>query len=257
MSLEAYADALTEAFQGYRRGGAQEAEALARRVRFEQHDLVNSLLAYDGGWLAGVAALAVRGDAGRVAGFAIVPHSRGRGRGRELFAALVGRARASGLRRLSLEVSAGNEPARRLYERAGMRRTRDLLIMERADGGRGDSTLKEADADALLRHFWRLHAVRPAWQRDLPALLAASLRGFYLGESARPSAYALLGRGLDGNTYVSDLAAAGRGAARSLAAGLGGALKVVNEPEESLFVEPLLAAGFFASERQHEMHMSL
>jgi ribosomal protein S18 acetylase RimI-like enzyme len=258
VSLETYAAAFTEAFRGYRANVWRDAAALARHVRFEQHDLVNSLLAYDGDALAGVAALAVRGDAGWVGGFAVTPGLRGRGRGRELFSALLARARGAGLRRLSLEVLADNTAARRLYEWAGMRITRDLLIMERKAGGDAAPTLVEADTEALLRHFARLHAVRPVWQRDLPALLAASLRGLYLGEAARPDAYALFGLGRD--TYVSDLAAADADAARALAAGLGGVagpLRIVNEPEGSLFVEPLLAGGFVLTDRQHEMHMSL
>ncbi|HEV3467946.1 MAG TPA: GNAT family N-acetyltransferase [Pyrinomonadaceae bacterium] len=261
MSLEEYAAAFTAAFEGYQFPIALDGAALARRVRFEQYDLANSLLAYDGGALAGVAALAVRGEAGWVAGFAVVQGQRGRGRGRELMSALVGRARTLGLRRLSLEVLARNTPARRLYERAGMRVERDLLIMERAGGARGAAAAPdEAPARELLRHFERLHAVRPAWQRDLPALLAARLRGFRVGPADAPRAYALVGRALDGSDYISDLAAADAGAARELCGRLGaaaGTLKIVNEPEHSLFARPLLESGFVETERQHEMHMSL
>ncbi|HWS54576.1 MAG TPA: GNAT family N-acetyltransferase, partial [Pyrinomonadaceae bacterium] len=180
VSLAEYAAALTAAFRGYQFRILMDAGALARRVRLEQYDLENSLLAYDGEALVGVASLAVRGDAGWVAGLAVVPEQRGRGRGRELMTVTVERARALGLSRLSLEVLSRNAGARRLYEWAGMRVERDVLIMERA----GDVTrpgdvgpLREAAAAELLRHFWRLHAVRPAWQRDLPSLLAASLRG--------------------------------------------------------------------------------
>jgi ribosomal protein S18 acetylase RimI-like enzyme len=264
VSLEEYAAAFTAAFQGYQFPIAMDAAALARRVRFEQYDLENSLLAYDGEALAGVAGLAVRGDAGWVAGFGVVPEQRGRGRGRELMSALLERARALGLRRLSLEVLARNTAARALYERAGMRVERDVLIMERAeDGAGGDGpgvALQEAEPAELLRHFARLHAVRPAWQRDLPSLLVANLRGLRLGEPGRPRAYALLGRPKPDGTYVSDLAAAGEPDARALCDGLvtvAGTLKIVNEPEHSLFVRPLLERGFVETERQHEMHLTL
>jgi ribosomal protein S18 acetylase RimI-like enzyme len=263
VSLAEYAAAFTSAFRGYHFPVSFDAGGLARRVRFEQYDLENSLLAYgEGGEVAGVAALAVRGEAGWVAGLAVVPEQRGRGRGRELMSALLERARASGLRRLSLEVLARNAAARTLYERAGMRVERDVLIMERVGNNLGATgpALREAASGALLAHFARLHPVRPAWQRDLPALLVANLRGLCVGDPERPEAYALIGRARDGNAYISDLAAADADSASALAAGLGGGagtLKIVNEPEHSLFVRPLSENGFVETERQHEMHLTL
>ncbi|MET0626375.1 MAG: GNAT family N-acetyltransferase [Pyrinomonadaceae bacterium] len=270
LSLEAFAAAFTNAFQGYYHAVSHDGASLARRVRAEQYDLVNSLVAYAGREVAGIAALAVRGRRGWCAGFGIVPELRGRGRGRELMSAFVARAREAGLRRLSLEVMAPNVAARRLYERAGMSVTRDLLVLERPAGGaaEGDETKtprrarapKEATAEELLAHYWRLHAEPPAWQRELASLLAADLRGFYVGPRARPRAYALTGQGQDGNTYVSDLAAAGEAQAEELCAALGrtpGVLRIVNEPEQSPFAAPLLRHGFAEVTRQHEMSMEL
>lgn len=268
VSLEEYAAAFTSAFSGYRIPIVLDARALATRVRYEQYALENSLVAYEGDELAGVAALAVRGESGWVAGLALVPGQRGRGRGRELMAALVERARGCGVRRLSLEVLAGNLAARRLYESAGMAVTRDLLLMERAgaavEGARafeGAGALKEAPPRELLAHFARLHAEPPSWPRDLPALFAkANTRGFYTGARAAPDAYALLSYGRDGNTYVGDLAAAEARHAEALSAalaGLPGTLKIVNEPEHSLFTRPLLARGFVETDRQHEMATDL
>ena len=259
VSLVDYAAAFSAGFRGYLLPFSMDAGALARRVRLGQYDLENSLLAYEGDEVAGVAALAVRGEEGWVAGFGVVPERRGAGVGREMMAALVERARACGLRHLSLEVLKGNEAARRLYESAGMRATRDLLIMERA-GAEGGTTLDEAEPGELLRHFARLHAVRPAWQRDLPSLLAARLDGYRLGPADAPRAYALVGRGPDAAPYVSDLAAEDAPAARELCRGLAGlapVLKLINEPEDGLFVEPLRESGFVETTRQHELHMDL
>ncbi|MCA1620920.1 MAG: GNAT family N-acetyltransferase [Acidobacteria bacterium] len=274
VSLEAFAAAFTDAFRGYYHTVSHDGASLARRVRLEQYDLANSLLAYDGREVVGVAALAVRGRRGWCAGFGIVPGSRGRGRGRGLMSALVARAREAGLRRLSLEVMAPNVAARRLYEWAGMSVTRDLLVLERAAARAGDEAAArgasitprraraagEASAEELLAHYWRLHAEPPAWQRELASLLAADLRGLYFGPRARPRAYALTGRAPDGNTYVSDLAAAGAAEAEELCAALArtpGALRVVNEPEQSPFAAPLLRHGFAEVTRQHEMTMEL
>lgn len=269
VSLEAFAAAFTDAFQGYYHHVSHDGASLARRVRFEQYDLANSLVAYDGREVAGVAALAVRGRRGWCAGFGIVPGLRGRGRGRELMSAFVARARGAGLRRLSLEVMTPNVAARRLYERAGMSVTRDLLVLERTADARAPKTPrtpprprapKEAAAEELLAHYTRLHAEPPAWQRELASLLAADLRGLYVGPRARPRAYALTGQSQNGDTYISDLAAAGEAEAEQMCAALSrtpGALRVVNEPERSPFAAPLLRHGFAEVVRQHEMTMEL
>src|SRR5437588_698292 len=261
VSLEEYAAGFTASFVGYHFNLTLDAARLARKIRVEQHDLQHSLIAYEGDELVGIAALAIRGEAGWVGGFGVVPRRRGRGLGRLLMAALLDEARACRLRRLSLEVLAQNAAARRLYEGAGMRVTRDLLILARAvasgeeagavggdpsrveesDSSNTDSlnadssnsgslksdssgwlksdsstpdSLKEAAPAELLSHFARLHAEPPAWQRDVPSLLAGRARGFYLGERARPRAYALMSDGLDGNAYFSDLAATASATAR-------------------------------------------
>lgn len=264
VSLEAYAAAINSSFEGYPVQISFNAPMLARRVRVEQHDLESSFVALDGDEPIGMAGLAIRGGRGWVSGFGVVPAWRRRGLGRRLMSALLERARVCGLRSLSLEVLAGNDAARRLYEGAGMRVTRDLLVLERpADYvacGVRRRALAEAPADELLRHYWRLHAEPPAWQRALSALLAAELRGLYVGGRRRPRAYALLGQGRDGNTYVSDFAAADAAAAADICAALdhvGGAVKVINEPEHSPSVAPLLEHGFREVLRQHEMSMEL
>ncbi len=278
VSLEEYAAAFTAAFQGYQFPVAVDAAWLARRARIEQHDLQQSFLVYDGDAVVGVSGMAIRGYAGWVCGFGVIPERRRRGLGREMMRALVERARACGLRRLSLEVLVRNTAARRLYEGAGMQVSRDLLMLDRAapqpvpddaaaSKGGAPARLKEAVPGLreaatleLLGHFARLHAAPPAWQRDLPCLLAGRTRGLYLGERARPRAYALLSEWTDGNTYLSDLAASDAASAEELCgalAGLAGTLKVLNESEHSLFVGPLLERGFVETERQHEMVMSL
>jgi predicted GNAT family acetyltransferase len=232
-------------------------------VRYEQHDLVNSLVALDGAEAVGMAVLAARGTRGWVGGFGVVPAWRGRGLGRRLMSELVERARAAGLRRLSLEVLAGNTAAIRLYEQAGMRVTRDLLVMERPAGWatapRG-AVAREAPAAELLEHFTRLHPEPPAWQREPASLLAANLLGLYLGRRSRPRAYALVRHTREGETFLSDLAAADARQARAMCAALGhvgGALKINNEPEQSPYAAPLLEHGFREVLRQHEMSMEL
>lgn len=262
LSLEAYAAAINACFEGYPVQVTFTAPMLARRVRFEQHDLESSLLARDGDETIGMAGLAIRGGRGWVSGFGVVPAWRRRGLGRRLMSALLERARAYGLRRLSLEVLAGNDAARALYEVAGMRVTRDLLVLDRpADYAARGGAPKEAPAFELLRHYWRLHPEPPAWQREMACLLAADLRGFYVGDRRRPRAYALVGYGrADGYTYLSDLAAADAAHAEEMCAaldGLGGTVRAVNEPERGPFAAALRRHGFAEAMRQHEMTMEL
>lgn len=265
MSLEAFAAAFMSAFEGYPAPVSVDAVWLARRVRYEQHDLLNSLVVFDGAEVAGLAVLAARGARGWCGGFGVVPRWRGRGLARRLMSEMVGRARDSGLRRLSLEVLQGNTAAIRLYERAGMRVTRDLLVMERPAEWKAATTSRgaapqEAPAAELLEHFTRLHPEPPAWQREPAGLLAAKLRGLYLGPRSRPRAYVLVKYTAEGEAHLSDLAAADARQARAMCAALGGlgcALSIKNEPERSPYVAPLLEHGFVEVLRQHEMTMEL
>jgi ribosomal protein S18 acetylase RimI-like enzyme len=269
VSLAEFAKAFTAGFEGYAHPVVLDAPRLARFVRLDNYDLESSFVAYEGGEVAGVAVVAVRASAGWVPALGVVPHRRGRGLGRRMMSALLGRARASGLRSLKLEVLAGNATARRIYEELGMRVTRDLVLLERtaelaADAARPTRrrTLKEAEPAELLAHFARLHAAAPQWSRDLSTLLLKDgLRGLYLSARAGPRAYALLSAGTDGATYLTDLAAGSAEDARELTAaltrGVVGRLRVLNEPEESPFIAPLFDNGFVETDRQHEMQLVL
>jgi ribosomal protein S18 acetylase RimI-like enzyme len=264
--LEAFAAAFTAGFEGYRVKIAVDAAWLARRVRHEQHDLFNSLVVLEGAEAVGMAVLGVRGKRGWVGGFGVVPRWRGRGLGRRLMSELVARARAAGLRRLSLEVLEGNTAAVRLYERFGMRVTRDLLVLERPAEWASDAKTRsaaapqEAPAAELLEHFTRLHPEPPVWQREPASLLAADLRGLYLGARTRTRAYVLVRHTREGEMFLADLAAADERQARAMCAVLchvGAELKINNEPEHGPFAAPLLECGFRVLLRQHEMTMEL
>lgn len=267
LSLEAYAAAFTEGFRGYHRTLESDAPKMSRLGRVYNYDFHHSLVAYEGEEIVGVAVLAIRGERGWCGGFGVAPAFRRRGVGRALMSAMLASARDAGLRRLSLEVSEHNPTARRLYEWAGLRVTRDLLLIERAEGVEHapreleGGPLEEAAVSELLSHFARLHRVAPAWQRDLPTMLAGLSRGLRLGPRESPRAYALVSEGADGETYVIDLAAESAEDARELTAALArrvaGRVRVLNEPEESLFVAPLLENGFAEFERQREMTIEL
>ena len=130
VSLAEFASAFTAGFEGYAHPVVLDAPRLARFVRLDNYDLENSLVAYEGGEAVGVAVIAARASAGWVPALGVVPHRRGRGLGRRMMAALLERARASGLQRLTLDVIVRNVTARRIYEELGMRVTRDLVLRE-------------------------------------------------------------------------------------------------------------------------------
>ncbi len=262
VSLDGLAAAFNAGFAGYFYPPQMTVEILARRVRMEHLDLQSSLLVDAEEKFVGLALLGLRGREGWCGGFGIAPEFRGRGFAHQVMAEFVARARGCGVKKLRLEVLTRNTPAICLYEHAGMRVTRDLLILERKRDSELSATnrlqeLKEAGPEDLLRHFERLHGWPMAWQRDFPSLLSADgLHGVYLGDRGAPDAYALLVTRPDGITQVIDLGAADEEHADMLSAGIAqrcGALRVVNEPEESLFIDALMAHGFTEQERQHEM----
>jgi GNAT superfamily N-acetyltransferase len=267
VTLEELAAAFVAAFAGYFYPMPLTAEQLSRRVRFEHLDISRSLLAYDADKLVGMALLGLRQHVAWVGGFGITLEYRGRGRARELMTALVEEARRAQALTLTLEVLRQNSAAIHLYERAGMTTARELIIYEReanaASPSHSKAQLMEAPPIELLQHFQRLHAHPPAWQRDQAALLVMEgLQGLYLGEREMPQAYALFREGPNEKTYIVDLAARHPAEASALCAGLTAhahqkSLRIINEPESSIFCEALKAHGFVESERQHEMRMAL
>lgn len=267
VTLEQLTAAFVAAFAEYFYPMPLTAEQLSRRVRFEHLDISHSLLAYDADRLVGMALLGLRQDVAWVGGFGITQEYRGRGRAHELMTALMEEARRCQARTLMLEVLSQNVAAIRLYERAGMTKTRDLIIYEREAGATAHAhsraTLYEAPPAELLQHFQRLHVHTPAWQRDLSALLVMDeLRGIYLGEREMPKAYALFREGPNEKTYLVDLAARHPADADALCAGLTAhvdqkSLRIINEPEGSIFCEALSAHGFVQTACQHEMRMAL
>lgn len=100
------------------------------------------LLRDDAGTAAGLLCVQRVGDEAELYRIAVVPEARRRGLGGWLLRRLLDDARASGVRRLHLEVREGNVAARRLYVRAGF-----------AEAGRRPGYY-HAPAEAAVVYVW-------------------------------------------------------------------------------------------------------
>jgi GNAT superfamily N-acetyltransferase len=265
-ALDTLADLFTRSFADYFYPVNLSAENLAQQMRVESIDLWHSLVMLVDEQPVGIALLARRGERVWCGGFGITLPWRGRGLAQALAEAMIDQARQSGARTLTLEVLTRNERAVRLYTRAGLRITRDLLIVEWRRPkdvlpSKTDASLITTSADELLEHFRLLHPVAAAWQRELATLI---LRGGLLGEALRMNkdtmAYVLYQKGSNGGLRLADLAAQDATQAELLLAALqsrSNHLVSVNEPTNSPLTTAFDAAGFVEIDRQHEMIIEL
>lgn len=264
LSLEALAELFTRSFEAYFYPGVTTAAILARRVAVESIDLLHSPVLLVAGEPAGIALLARRGARAWCGGFGIVAAQRGRGYAHAMAAELLRVAREAGAGTLTLEVLTRNTPALRVYEAAGLRITRRLLVLA---WRRGDeeppplTPLAELPPDALtLSHFAAMHPAPAAWQREPAALLVApGLRGMALEEGGAVAAYALVS-GDETGLRIGDLGARDEPAARRLLAALqarAAGLTSINEPAESPLTAAFLRAGFVVADEQHELTIAL
>ena len=219
-------------------------------------ELPASRVAVEDGEPVAFAFLALRGDEGWIGGMGTLPTHRRRGLGEEALKAVLAEAEARGARSVRLEVIEQNEPARRLYEKLGFERERDLnvWILDSAP----PQVTKAQPADPAEAHAW-IRANRRAqepWQRADETLERMQGRGLAHEALTVGGDGAALYRG----SGVLQLAARDEKAAANLLAAVaaqGDGLRFVNVPEG----DPANAALAFLKAklqlRQHEMRASL
>jgi ribosomal protein S18 acetylase RimI-like enzyme len=158
-------------------------ESYADRCRVHSVDLAHSVVARDAtGRIIGYAMLARRGDRGWCGDFGVVPEWRGRGIGHRMMEAFLEQARLAGVRSVTLEVWSENQPARRIYERAGFRAVREFVALRAeaatltaASGEGEEGRVRPSDASVLFDWFAAEDAQQmPTWERQLWSLVAAS-----------------------------------------------------------------------------------
>lgn len=218
-SVEELAQLFARGFEGYFVPVRADAVALAQRLRADQVDLAQSLVASEDGKPLALALAARRGWTRRVAAMGVATEARGQGLGRALMERLEADARAAGERRLLLEVLEPNEAAAGLYRSCGFRVRRALVGFAReAFEPAEDATLRELDPAAFARRWAMEGPEDPPWQLAAESLAtaAAPARAFALGDSA----FALFAEtgdaGLQLRALMTAREARGQGRARQL-----------------------------------------
>lgn len=219
-------------------------------------DLAASRVALENGEPAAFAFLALRGDEGWIGGMGTLPGHRRRGLGGEALSEVLAEAKSRGAKSVRLEVIEQNQPARRLYEKLGFRRERDLnvWILDSAP----PRVTKAQPADPVEAHAW-IKAHRRAqepWQRADETLDHMLARGLAYEALTLDGQGAALYRG----NGVLQLAAPDEKVAVHLLAAVGAqgdGLRFVNVPGADPANAALALLKAQLQLRQHEMRVTI
>lgn len=247
----ALAALFTAGYEGYWFPIALDAPAFALMAETMDVDLGLSRVAVEDGAPVGIVLVARREGESWIGGMGVVASHRRRGIGEATMVAALDAARTAGVERVTLEVLEQNEPARRLYERLGFERVRDLEVWS-VPAGPGEPR----EVDTAAAHAWlRAHREEPEpWQRDDASIERLGETRGLMVEGAAALVRVSAGR-------VSVLQVGGRpDALRELLAGarsLGDSLSLVNLPAGHPASAVLVDLGGRVDARQQEMALSL
>lgn len=183
----ALANMFTEAFTGYFFPMNMTPEALANHWRLYHIDGARSLVMRDEeGTFSGITLIGVRGTRGWCGGFGIAPAFRGHGAGKRLAREMVEIARESGLRSIQLETLSQNEPARAIYESAGLTvrrrvRTVEIVVAALPDGTERGASQVTTSTPLVAEDVM---AAQSVWQQELASLLAITTETTHVTDSA-------------------------------------------------------------------------
>ncbi len=164
-------------------------------------DLTLSSVAMRGHKPLGLSLVGRRGAHAWIAGLGMLPNWRGQGIGTQLLATTHTVLRKAGVKRVTLEVHDGNEPALQLYHQHGYRELRELLTWQRtpADGPLPDPPARpfEVPAQEVAPYLDAWEHVTPTWLRE-PATIRRYLQWSNVmpmllrDREGKPSGYLLL-----------------------------------------------------------------
>ncbi len=124
---------------------SMNAEALEAYLRHYDLDLEASFVALNAAdQEMGIGMLGLRDQRAWITRLGVLPDQRGQHVGQLLVDQLINAARENGAAQVQLEVIEGNEPARRLFLKAGFRDLRRLLVIHRPPGEVTDSLAFES-----------------------------------------------------------------------------------------------------------------
>ena len=212
------------------------------------------------GDIAAMAVLGQRGSDGWIGGFGIANDLRGQGLSAWLIDATIANARAAGITRLWLEVITTNAAAIRVYERAGFRHTRTMLVLRSPTDASDDSA--EEQMQRIDLHTARIHRAssvdRPAWQRTIPISVDNDMTMGYCAWQTADGSGLLVTVGELPGTRIADLTADTTQAADNLLRHLrppfiAWPTTLLNEPDGGAIATAASARGWTTALAQHEM----
>jgi ribosomal protein S18 acetylase RimI-like enzyme len=183
-SFRDLADLLNQSFAGYFMDINFTPASTIQLVQRDGVDLNASQVVLYDGQAIGCALIARRGWTGRLAAMGLASEHRGQGIGGWLLEQLLAQAQARRERAMVLEVIEQNEPAVRLYERAGFQRIRRLVGYRLSyPTGTSDPALEEVDLREVARVLTYYGLPDLPWQLAGESLAQDSLpqRGHRLG----------------------------------------------------------------------------
>ena len=267
LSLEAFADLFTRSFENYFYPSTMTTATFAIKTRLEHLDLHHSVVLMLNDTPIGQATLGLRGDKAWCGGFGIVLQHRGKHFASALLAEFLKQARKAGAKNLVLEVLIRNSAAQKVYTNAGLKHQHDLLLFEwksktniPSENAKSELMIQPANMPEITEHFYRLHPVPAAWQRDLPTLmLQPNLLQISYREQGQLQGYILFAE-KENTARIYDVAALEVDVVRRLLKRLQDSYKEItsiNEPENSPLTRAFLNCGFREFDRQYQLGMTL
>lgn len=163
--IEKSVDILNRGFVGYFVEIAFDLNMLLHMVSFDGISMADSRVVMRNGEPIGIAMIARRGWAERLAGMAIVEEARAKGAGTWLMEHLINEARGRGSRMMELEVIEVNDPAIKLYQGCGFQIVRKLESWQISEPeGQSLSDLKEVDIQSAARYVTMHGLENLPWQ---------------------------------------------------------------------------------------------